>query len=74
MINFKNLTKKYKGSEIVALDSFTLDVNDYEIICLLGPNGAGKTTLIKALTGLVIPIMEKFILMIKKLILKRSTI
>ncbi|MBU3156454.1 ABC transporter ATP-binding protein [Clostridium estertheticum] len=55
MINFKNLTKKYKGSEIVALDSFTLDVNDYEIICLLGPNGAGKTTLIKALTGLVIP-------------------
>ncbi|MGV8984520.1 ABC transporter ATP-binding protein [Clostridium sp.] len=55
MINFKNLTKKYKGSEIVALDSFTLDVNDYEIICLLGPNGAGKTTLIKSLTGLVIP-------------------
>lgn len=55
MINFKNLTKKYKGSEIVALDSFTLDINDCEIICLLGPNGAGKTTLIKTLTGLVIP-------------------
>ncbi|MBU3143760.1 ABC transporter ATP-binding protein [Clostridium sp. CF012] len=55
MINFKNLTKKYKGSNIVALDSFTFDVNDCEIICLLGPNGAGKTTLIKCLAGLVIP-------------------
>ncbi|MGV8981660.1 ATP-binding cassette domain-containing protein [Clostridium sp.] len=40
---------------MVALDSFTFDVNDYEIVCLLGPNDTGKTTLIKCLSGLVAP-------------------
>lgn len=55
MIYFKELTKKYKSTDKLALDSITLDINKNETICLLGPNGAGKTTLIKCLCGLILP-------------------
>ena len=55
-IEIKNLTKIYKsrkGTEIKALDNFSLSVPEGEIFGLLGSNGAGKTTLIKILLGIV---------------------
>jgi ABC-2 type transport system ATP-binding protein len=51
--------KRGKGvqpkSEIVALDSLSLDVHPGEIFCLLGPNGAGKSTTVGILTTRVRP-------------------
>ena len=44
MITFSGLTKTFKS--ITAVNDFTLDIKDGEIMGLLGPNGAGKTTLI----------------------------
>ncbi len=55
MINFDNITKKYKVSNVLALDAISLNIHKNEIVSLLGPNGAGKTTLIKCLSGLIIP-------------------
>jgi ABC-2 type transport system ATP-binding protein len=55
IIEVKGISKKYKGTDFMALDDLSLSVNKGEILGLLGPNGAGKTTLISILTGLIKP-------------------
>jgi ABC-2 type transport system ATP-binding protein len=55
IIEITNLTKKYKGSEELALKDITLNIYPNEIFGLLGPNGAGKTTTISILCGLFVP-------------------
>ncbi len=52
-IVIENLTKYYGG--FLALDSFSLKIEENEDVALLGPNGAGKTTAIKILCGLLRP-------------------
>lgn len=76
MIQFKNVTKRYKKPKVLALNSLTVDIQDNEVVCLLGPNGAGKTTLIKCLTGLILPdsgeiyIQDENILLTKNMYMK----
>ncbi len=56
MIKFDNLKKTYKtktGENIKALDGFSLEVSDNEVLALAGINGAGKTTALKALFNLI---------------------
>ena len=58
ILEVKNVTKKYKrrgGSELVAVDDFSFEVNGGEIVGFVGPNGAGKSTMVKMITGLAIP-------------------
>src|SRR5664280_1477998 len=55
IIEIKNLTKRYKGSDEAALKDISLDIYPNEIFGLLGPNGAGKTTTISILCGLFNP-------------------
>jgi ABC-2 type transport system ATP-binding protein len=55
IIEIKNLSKRYKGSDEPALKDITLDIYPHEIFGLLGPNGAGKTTTISILCGLFKP-------------------
>jgi ABC-2 type transport system ATP-binding protein len=55
IIEIKNLSKRYKGSDDLALKDITLDIYPCEIFGLLGPNGAGKTTTISILCGLFKP-------------------
>lgn len=50
-----NCTKKYNGSEIVAIDNVSILFRRDYITCLLGRNGAGKSTIIKLLTGQIAP-------------------
>ncbi len=38
-----------------AVDQFSVEVPQGEIVGLLGPNGAGKTTLMKMFTGIIVP-------------------
>jgi ABC-2 type transport system ATP-binding protein len=52
IIEIRELTKIYKGSDEPAVNSLSLDIFPNEIFGLLGPNGAGKTTTISILCGL----------------------
>lgn len=51
IVNAQNLVKRY--GELVALDRFTLQVEEGEILGLLGPNGSGKTTAINCILSLL---------------------
>jgi len=55
IIEIRNLSKQYKGSDEQALKNISLDIFPEEIFGLLGPNGAGKTTTISILCGLFKP-------------------
>jgi ABC-type multidrug transport system ATPase subunit len=50
MIETKNLTKRYDGTD--ALRGVDLAVPEGSVCGLLGPNGAGKTTTVRVLTTL----------------------
>jgi len=55
IIAIRNLSKRYKGTDELALKNISLDIYPDEIFGLLGPNGAGKTTTISILCGLFKP-------------------
>jgi ABC-2 type transport system ATP-binding protein len=55
IIHTEDLTKVYPGTDFVAVDKLSLDVQAGEIFGLLGPNGAGKTTTAGMLTTRVVP-------------------
>lgn len=50
-IEVNNLVKRYK--DLVALDHFSLKIEEGEIFGLLGPNGSGKTTTINCILSLL---------------------
>ena len=51
IIKVDNLVKRYK--ELIALDHFSMEVKEGEILGLLGPNGCGKTTAINCILSLL---------------------
>ena len=55
ILSIKNLKKNYesKSNEIVAVDNFSLDLNEGEFIAIVGPSGSGKTTILSILAGLL---------------------
>ncbi len=55
VIRTENLTKRYAGMDVAAVDGLNLAVFQGEIFGLLGPNGAGKTTTAGILTTRVVP-------------------
>ncbi|MBJ7577816.1 ABC transporter ATP-binding protein [Devosia sp. MC532] len=50
VLKITDVTKLF-GSSIVAVDKFSLDVADGELVCLLGPSGSGKSTLLRMVGG-----------------------
>lgn len=58
MIEFSSATKIYKsllGRSVTAVEEFSLQVAEGEVLGIAGPNGAGKSTLISLLLGYVRP-------------------
>jgi ABC-2 type transport system ATP-binding protein len=47
----EHLTKSY--GELKAVDDFSFDADEGEIVALVGPDGAGKTSLFRAVCGLI---------------------
>jgi multiple sugar transport system ATP-binding protein len=51
-VSLKNLTKRYAGSDLLAVDAVNLDVKHGEFMVLLGPSGCGKSTTLRMIAGL----------------------
>ena len=59
-IILEHLTKKYpargkKGGEVIAVNDFSFEIPDGELIGLLGPSGCGKSTTLNLISGLQKP-------------------
>jgi ABC-2 type transport system ATP-binding protein len=50
VIKVENLTKRYKGANMAAVDGISFSVGEGAFFAFLGQNGAGKTTTISILT------------------------
>ena len=55
VIEFKNVSFKYPGSEIYAIRNLNITLRGSEKLCIVGANGSGKSTFIKLLTRLYFP-------------------
>jgi ATP-binding cassette subfamily B protein/ATP-binding cassette subfamily C protein len=55
VIEFKNVSFKYPGSENYALRNMNITIRGDEKLCIVGANGSGKSTFIKLLTRLYMP-------------------
>ena len=51
-VSLKDLTKRYPGSDLLAVDAVNLDVEHGEFMVLLGPSGCGKSTTLRMVAGL----------------------
>lgn len=51
-IQIENLTKRFDGGRIVAVDDLTLEIPSGSFTSILGPSGCGKTTLLRCIAGL----------------------
>ncbi len=49
MIHFRNISKKYKGTDRAAVHNVTLHIAPKEFVSIVGQSGTGKTTLVKLL-------------------------
>lgn len=53
VLSIKNMTMRFGG--VTAVNDFSLEINEGEIVALIGPNGAGKTTAFNCITGVYEP-------------------
>ncbi|HEY7875642.1 MAG TPA: betaine/proline/choline family ABC transporter ATP-binding protein [Actinomycetota bacterium] len=55
MISLRGVSKRFRGSQSLAVSNLTMDVADGETVVLVGPSGCGKTTTMKMINRLVEP-------------------
>lgn len=53
LLTIDHIRIKFGG--LLAVDDFSLQVKDHQLVGLIGPNGAGKTTVFNLLTGVYTP-------------------
>ena len=55
MIELRELTKIYPGTDVPAVESLTMDIPRGEIVVYVGPSGCGKTTSLKMINRIIEP-------------------
>ncbi|MEO5806321.1 ABC transporter ATP-binding protein [Devosia sp.] len=55
VLKIKDVSKIFPNGNVRAVDNFSLDVADGELVCLLGPSGSGKSTLLRMVGGFETP-------------------
>ena len=53
ILKAEDITMQFGG--VVAVNNFSMEVHEGEIVALIGPNGAGKTTAFNVITGVYAP-------------------
>jgi len=54
-IELRDVSKKYPGQEVAAVEDFSMDVQPGELIMFVGPSGCGKTTTMKMINRIIEP-------------------
>jgi ABC-2 type transport system ATP-binding protein len=65
-IQIQNLTKQY--GKFLALDDFSSEISENQIVGLLGPNGAGKSTFLRMLVQIYTPTSGQILIENEKLL------
>ena len=73
-IHIKDLKKVFEGDkkknipDTIAVEDFSIDINDGELVGLLGPSGCGKSTILYMISGLKEP-SSGSVFLVKKMLL-----
>ncbi|MCC2275764.1 betaine/proline/choline family ABC transporter ATP-binding protein [Streptomyces sp. ET3-23] len=54
-IRLENLTKRYSGSAVPAVENVSMEIRAGEIVIFVGPSGCGKSTTLKMINRLIEP-------------------
>lgn len=55
ILTLRDVTVRYSGGDIAAVDGLSFTINAGERIALIGPSGAGKSTILRLASGLTLP-------------------
>lgn len=52
MVKLHNVTRRYSGGDVFALNNVSLEIAEHDFVSVTGPSGCGKSTLLNILGGL----------------------